>query len=160
VLAEEGGSRAGAGYRNAAAFNCRTAFATGVPPSKVESLSWLPPVKKTPVARLRRSRRPLSSASRRVSKSSEQALRAPISPKMRSYRGPVSRTRLAVGMTAMSAAPPPARSTKRRKICGEFSFSSAPPIGMIHPAARLPPPYLRTFLHRPRLLEPRSCHAA
>jgi len=47
VLAEEGGSRAGAGYRNAARVQQPHRFATGVPPSKVESLSWLPPVKKT-----------------------------------------------------------------------------------------------------------------
>jgi len=40
---------------------------------------------------------------------------------------------LAVGMIAISALEPPAKRTKRSKICGEFSFSSAPPIGMIHP---------------------------
>ncbi len=36
-------------------------------------------------------------------------------------------------MMAISASRPPANSTKRRNICGEFSFSSAPPIGMIQP---------------------------
>src|SRR5271166_6878894 len=36
-------------------------------------------------------------------------------------------------MTTMSAAAPPARSTNRRRICGEFSLSSAPPIGTIQP---------------------------
>jgi hypothetical protein len=34
-----------------AAFMSRSFFATGVPPSVVESRSWLPPVKNTPVAR-------------------------------------------------------------------------------------------------------------
>ena len=67
-----------------AAFMARTALATGVPPSSVDSRSWLPPVKKTPLARCRRSMRLVSSQSRRVSKSMAVTRAAPRSPKMRS----------------------------------------------------------------------------
>ena len=44
------------------AFICRTALATEVPPISVDSRSWFPPVKNTPLARPKRSSRPGSSA--------------------------------------------------------------------------------------------------
>src|SRR5579862_6128102 len=62
-------------------------------------------------------------------------------------------------MIAMSATSPPASSTKRRRICGEFSLSSAPPIGMIHPRS---PPSATLLAHMllkcPRLQRARFCH--
>ncbi len=51
------------------ALRTRISFATGVPPSRVVSRSWLPPVKKMPLASSRRCSRPGSWQSRRVSKS-------------------------------------------------------------------------------------------
>ena len=57
----------------------RIILATGVPPSSVEMRSWLPPVKKMPVACSRRCSRPDSWQSRRVSKSIAVTRAAPMS---------------------------------------------------------------------------------
>src|SRR3984893_13395534 len=57
----------------------------------------------------------------------------PISEKSFSYRGPVSCTRLAVGITTTSAASPPETRTKRSRIRRSFSLFSAPPMGTIQP---------------------------
>ena len=66
------------------ALRARMSFATGVPPSRVVSRSWLPPVKKMPVACSRRSSRFGSWQSRRVSKSMDVTRAAPSSRKTRS----------------------------------------------------------------------------
>ena len=66
------------------ALRVRTSFATGVPPSSVDRRSWLPPVKKMPVARSSRSSRPGSWQSRRVSKSITETRAAPMSRNNRS----------------------------------------------------------------------------
>jgi len=57
----------------------RMSFATAVPPSSVVSRSWLPPVKKMPLAASMRLRRPCSWQSRRVSKSMTVTRAAPMS---------------------------------------------------------------------------------
>ena len=57
----------------------RMSLATGVPPSSVVSRSWLPPVKKMPLASSSRCRRPGSWQSRRVSKSITVTRAAPSS---------------------------------------------------------------------------------
>lgn len=64
------------------ALRSRISLATGVPPSSVVSRSWFPPVKKMPEASRRRSRRPASWQSRRVSKSMTSTRRAPRSRKI------------------------------------------------------------------------------
>ena len=63
------------------ALRTRMSFATGVPPSSVVSRSWLPPVKKMPLASSMRRRRPGSWQSRRVSKSMTVTRAAPRSVK-------------------------------------------------------------------------------
>ena len=63
------------------ALRTRMSFATGVPPSRVVSRNWLPPVKKMPVACSMRRSRPGSWQSRRVSKSMTVTCAAPTSLK-------------------------------------------------------------------------------
>src|SRR3984885_3820386 len=63
------------------ALRTRISFATGVPPSRVVTRNWLPPVKNMPVASSSRRSRPGSWQSRRVSKSITVTCAAPRSRK-------------------------------------------------------------------------------
>ena len=125
-----------------AALRRRSRRATGVPPSMVESRSWSPPVRNTPVASPMAASVRRSSASRPLvepqhrdrvhAHGAKQASGSPGRPRSR---------REAVGITATRASPPPASSTKRRRIAPSCRRSSAPPMGMMRPRRLLRRPW-------------------
>ncbi len=107
---------------------------TGVPLTTAESLSWLPPVMKMPVAPSRRSTSSGECASSRDSGLTWSTSAAPRVRNRASYT-PITSPPMeeAVGMTAMRASAPPLRLTKSRRIARLRSLSSAPPMIMRGP---------------------------
>ena len=88
----------------------RMASASRVPPIVDDSRSWLPPVRKTPVASRTASAAASSLACGRVTAWSGRTRLTPSSPKTARYRSPASRpSDEAVLMTAIVASSPPAR---------------------------------------------------
>jgi hypothetical protein len=122
VLAEERGAGAGAGHRHAAALRSRIGLATACRRSGGER-SWLPPVKNTPLACSMRCRR-LRSSRRDGCRSPSPCPRlgAEFAEDALVTRPGGIGSRLAVGITTMSAASPPHSSTKRRRIAGRSLF--------------------------------------
>src|SRR4051812_39409500 len=107
----------------------RTASPTGVPQMTAESLSWFPPVMKTPLASSMTLTRSGSWASSRVSGRQAVTSPAPSRRNRASYTSTTSSARLeAVGITTTRASAPPEATTKSPRIVGLRSLSSAPPM--------------------------------
>ena len=113
----------------------RIASASRVPPIVEDRRSWLPPVRKMPVAS-RTARVAFSSlAWGRVTAWSGMTRVTPSSPKTCLYRSPASSpSDDAVEITAMVASTPPASATKRLRMTRSRTLSSAPPMMMTVPS--------------------------
>ena len=107
---------------------------TGVPLMIPESLSWLPPVMKTPVAPSSAATRSSSWASSRDAGSTAATSAAPSLRKSASYTATISSPiEEAVGITTMRASRPPLAATKSCRTVRRRSLSSAPPMIMRGP---------------------------
>ena len=114
----------------------RIASARSVPPIVDDSRSWLPPVRKTPVASRTAITAVSSLACGRVTAWSGRTRLTPSSPKTARYRSPASSpSDDAVLMTAIVASGPPASATKRLRMTRSRTLSSAPPMMMTVPSA-------------------------
>ena len=104
-------------------------WAIRVPPIVELRRSWLPPVRKMPVASRRAWALASSLASARVTVWMGRTWRQPSSPKTRLYSSPAAApSDEAVLMTVRRAAGPPASSTKRLRMTRSRTLSSAPPM--------------------------------
>jgi hypothetical protein len=112
----------------------RMASDSGVPERIAESLSWLPPVMKMPVASPSRFTSSSSWASSRVSGRTATTSAAPSLRNRASYTPTTSGPREdAVGITAIRASDPPLAATNSVRIERLRSLSSAPPMIMRGP---------------------------
>ena len=118
---------------------------TSVPPSRVESLSWLPPVMKMPVA-LRKDPVPfgLIGVGAVVDKG-DMSGAAPSSRKIALYRSPAVSIDEAVGMMTIRASAMPESAMKVERIARSRNLSSAPPIAMTGPGCPSAPLYRTLF---------------